>query len=115
MDKKQQGPKTILEKNKKEEGFMSHEVLMFALQGLSEPYLENHLGGRDASIKLSREEAEDIISQRLKHKTLPKTTREKLLKMSNEYFGEGAELPYAEEGVNGLEEKIHVVAMAKKK
>ena len=94
---------------------MSYEVLMFALQGLSEPYLENHHGGRDASIKLSKEEAEDIISQRLKHKTLPKTTREKLLKMSNEYFGEGAELPFAEEGVNGLEEKIHVVSMSKRK
>ena len=94
---------------------MNHEVLMFALQGLSEPYLENHLGGRDASIKLSTEEAEDIISQRLNHKTLPKTSREKLLDMSNDYFGLGTELPYAEEGVNGLEEKIHGVNLRRGK
>ena len=91
---------------------MSHEVLMYAAQGLSEPYLENHHSGKNASLKLCEEDMENIITHRLNHKMMPKITREEIIERSNEYFGEGEELPYAEEGINGLEEKIHVVSMA---
>ena len=88
------------------------ERLMYAAQGLSEPYLENNLGGRDASTLLSKEEQEEIINQRINNKRLPKTTREEIKRKSVDWFGLGAELPYAVEGEEGLKEKIKVVSLS---
>jgi hypothetical protein len=91
---------------------MNNNALMYALQGLSEPYLENHYGGRDSSMELSKEEKDQIIHHRLDHKMLPKISEEELMNRSNDYFGEGAELPYAVNGEDGLEERIKVISLA---
>lgn len=66
---------------------MSHEALMYAAQVLRKPYLENHHGGKDASLKLCEEDMENIKTHRLNHKMMPKITREEIIVRSNEYFG----------------------------
>ena len=88
---------------------MSHENLMWAIQGLTPPYAENYQGGEDASYLLKEEEMKQIIDHRLNHPKLPKTTLEKIEQSSVEFFGEGRELPYVVEGVNGLEERRKIV------
>ena len=100
---------------------MIFENLMYACQGLSEPYLEywgENSEEQDEPLefhsrKLKNEEIEDLIEQRLKHPAMPSTTRKKLILESDEYFGgEGVELPYAEENHNGLQKKKIIVSQS---
>ena len=88
---------------------MSHENLMYAMHWLTPPYCENHQGGEDASYQIKEEERKEMIDHRLNHEILPKTTEEAIHKRSVDFFGEGRELPYVIEGVNGLEERKRIV------
>ena len=119
MEQKLQSPEAILEKEKEEGDFVMFENLMFACQGLSEPYLE--FWGENSeeldkpleyhSRKLKDEEIEELINKRLDHPVLPHTSRLKLISQSVEYFGgEGAELPYAEENQDGMKKKKIIVS-----
>ena len=91
---------------------MNAERLMYAAQGLSLPYIENHYGGRDASVLLKQEEKEEILNKRLTSKHLPKTTEEEIKLKSVCWFGEGEKLPFVEYGEDGLEERIKVISLA---
>ena len=90
---------------------MSTERLMYAAQGLSLPYIENHHGGRDASVLLKAEEQEEILNHRISSRQLPKTTEEEIKSKSVTWFGEGEELPYVEYGEEGLKERKHLVSL----
>ena len=71
------------------------EHLMYACQGLSEPYIE--YWGKDSDEKdypdeyhsrvLELSEINKLIDERVKHPILPQTTRQKLIDSSVEYFG----------------------------
>lgn len=94
----------------------NYENLMYAAQGLSLPYCENHRGGEDASYPLTEDEQNEIINHRINHPMtklnrdiFKKTTREKIIAQSVEFFGKGKELLYVVEGCNGLEERRKIV------
>jgi hypothetical protein len=95
------------------------EHLMYACQGLSEPYIE--YWGKDSDEKdypdeyhsrvLELSEINKLIDERVKHPILPQTTRQKLIDSSVEYFGgEGVELPYAVKTDNGMRSKKRMVS-----
>jgi len=89
---------------------MSFDNLMYALQGLTPPNCENYQGGEDASYLITEEEKNQTIKHRLEHPILPKTTLEVITDRSIEFFGEGKQLPYVVEGINGLEERMKIVS-----